>query len=298
MVETLHDVAARQHGLITYRQARERHLSKDAILHRVHRGEWVRLRVGLYAVSGSPRTWFREVMAAVLAAAPAWASHATSARLFEYSAFDDEPVELSVLFDRRPRIAGVRLHRTGTLTERDLCEVNGIPTLSAARTIADLSMRLEVPSLSRMVDDGLRRGVLTLSGLDRVVRHLHRKAPGRSPKKLAAVLANRIPGYHPAQSDLETQVFRWLVAGGLPEPVRQHKVVVSGRTYYLDLAYTEVKLDIEVDGFEFHRGRAVFDADRVRQNDLVAAGWTVLRFTSNSTPDEIIAAVRRILFGR
>jgi hypothetical protein len=203
-----------------------------------------------------------------------------------------------VLLDRRPRIAGVRVHRTGTLTERDLCEVNGIPTLSAARTVADLSMRLDLASLARMIDDGLRRGVLTLSGLDRVVRHLHRKAPGRSPKKLSAVLADRLPGYHPGGSDLETRVADYLVRGGLPAPLRQYKVVVNGHTYYLDLAYPDVKLDIEVDGFEFHRGRSVFDADRVRQNDLVAAGWTVLRFTSNSTPDEIIAAVRRILFGR
>ncbi len=298
MVEALYELAARQHGLLTYGQAREHGLSKEAILHRVRRGEWIRLRTGLYALSGSPPSWFRDVMAAVLAAEVGWASHATSARLFEYTAFDDEPIEISVLLERRPRLAGVRVHRTGTLTERDLREVNGIPTLSAARTIADLSMRLDAVSLARMVDDGLRRGVLTLSGINRVVRHLHQKAPGRSPKKLAVVLADRLPGYNPGGSDLETRVFDCLVSGGLPAPVRQHKVFVSGRTYYLDLAYPGSKLDIEVDGFEFHRGRGAFDADRIRQNDLVAAGWTVLRFTSTSMAQEIVAAVRDALFGR
>ena len=54
----------------------------------------------------------------------------------------------------------------------------------------------------------------------------------------------------------------------------------------------------EVDGFEFHRTRHAFDADRVRQNDLVSADWTVLRFTSRSAPDEIVATVRPYLFVR
>jgi len=237
-------------------------------------------------------------MSAVLSAGVGWASHATSARLFGYTAFDDDQIEISVLLEHNPRLPGVRVHRTGTLTERDLREVHDIPTLSAARTIADLSMRLDGATLERMVDDGLRRGVVTLSGLDRVARHLHQKAPGRSPKKLAAVLADRLPGYQPGGSDLEKRVFHWLVASGLPEPVRQHKVVVDARTYYIDLAYPDALLAIEVDGFEFHRGRTVFDADRVRQNDLVSAGWTVLRFTSRSTRDEIVAVVRRALFGR
>ena len=73
---------------------------------------------------------------------------------------------------------------------------------------------------------------------------------------------------------------------------------VSGRVYFLDLAYPDVKLDIEVDGFDFHRTRTVFDADRVRQNDLVRVDWTVLRFTSRSAPEEIVSAVRPFLFVR
>src|SRR5262249_18019503 len=120
----------------------------------------------------------------------------------------------------------------------------------------------------------------------------------RSPTALAAVLEDRVPGYHPGGSDLEIWVSDTLVAAGLPAPVRQHKFVVNGRTYYLDLAYPSVKLDIEVDGFEFHRTRVSFDSDRVRQNDLVSADWTVLRFTSRSAPADIVSTVRPFLFVR
>jgi hypothetical protein len=99
-----------------------------------------------------------------------------------------------VPLERVVRIQGVRAHRSGTVRDADVRDVDEIPTLSAARTVADLSMRLDQVALGRAVDDGLRRGVLTLAGLDRVVRHLHRKAPGRSPKALAAVLVDRVRG--------------------------------------------------------------------------------------------------------
>ena len=47
----------------------------------------------------------------------------------------------------------------------------------------------------------------------------------------------------------------------------------------VDFAYPELKLAIEVDGFAAHSTVDAFRRDRVRQNALVAAGWTVLRFT-------------------
>jgi very-short-patch-repair endonuclease len=180
----------------------------------------------------------------------------------------------------------------------DLREVDGIPTLSAARTAADLSSRLDVDALARFVDDGLRRGVMTLIGLDRVARRLAAIAPGRSPKKLGTVLQDRIPGYHPSGSELENRVVRTLVDGGLRAPVRQFRIVIEGRVYFLDLAYPKERVAIEVDGFEFHRTRTVFDSDRVRQNDLVRSGWIVLRFTSQSTSDEILTTVRDLLCER
>lgn len=112
---------------------------------------------------------------------------------------------------------------------------------------------------------------------------------------MTRVLADRVPGYHPGGSDLETWVFALLAEAGLPAPTRQHRVVAGGMTYYLDLAYPDLMIAIAVDGFEFHSERTVFDADRSRQNNLVAAGWTVLRFTSRTPPEEIVAQVKNLL---
>jgi very-short-patch-repair endonuclease len=49
--------------------------------------------------------------------------------------------------------------------------------------------------------------------------------------------------------------------------------------YRLDFAWPPVKLAAEVDGYEAHGARSAFYRDRDRQNDLVALGWTLLRFT-------------------
>jgi very-short-patch-repair endonuclease len=47
----------------------------------------------------------------------------------------------------------------------------------------------------------------------------------------------------------------------------------------LDVAFPAIKLAIELDGRAWHVDRDRFQLDRSRQNGLVAAGWTVLRFT-------------------
>ena len=54
------------------------------------------------------------------------------------------------------------------------------------------------------------------------------------------------------------------------------------------------RLVLEIDGWEFHGSRAAFEQDRARQNDLVLAGWRVLRFTwamLTEDPDAFVVAV-------
>jgi len=61
-----------------------------------------------------------------------------------------------------------------------------------------------------------------------------------------------------------------------------------------DFAAPELKLCIEIDGRAYHSDRATFENDRARQNALVLAGWTVLRFTweqITAQPDEVVRQV-------
>jgi len=161
-----------------------------------------------------------------------------------------------------------------------------------------LSMRHDAKGLARLFDEGLRRGLVSHIGLHACVQSLP-LAPGRSPDRVHALLAKRIPGYDPGDSDLETDAWEALVAAGLP-PVRQHRVTVNGRRYKLDLAYPDLKIGIELDGYDSHRTRTAFDYDRVRGNDLALAKWVLLHFTSNNTTQELVTSVRAAheAFGR
>jgi len=287
-----------QLGIFSLRQARELHISENAITHAVAKGWLRRVRTGILAIAGATDSWEQHVLAAVLAGNEnCFASHATAAKVCSLTTAHPDIIEVTALIDRQLRIPGVRAHRCGTLHEHDITEVRGIPVTSPARTIVDLSSRSSVDELAKLIDAGLRQRVLTLAALHACLVRLG-IAPGRSPKKLQAVLAARTPGYEPGESTLETAVFDAIVRGGLPAPVRQFPVKLGRTPYRLDLAYPEQRIAIEVDGFDFHRTRSDFDRDRTRQNALVLARWTVLRFTSQSTAAEIVESVRGALFGQ
>jgi very-short-patch-repair endonuclease len=81
--------------------------------------------------------------------------------------------------------------------------------------------------------------------------------------------------------------------------IPQYEVRVGQRFIgRVDFARPELRFAIEVDGYEFHSSLSAFNRDRARQNELVAAGWTVLRFTWDDIihrPEVVVAAIRRVL---
>ena len=69
-------------------------------------------------------------------------------------------------------------------------------------------------------------------------------------------------------------------------------------TYSLDIAFQRQRLACEIDGRETHDNDDAFETDRERQNALIMAGWTVLRFTwkmLTADPDYVVWATRAAL---
>lgn len=287
-------IARAQHALITYDQALSAGLSPSKIRRRVRSGEWFVVRPRVYAVAGAPPTWIQTVAAMALCAQPgAWVSHETAARVWALAGIEGDSLHVVTALRRRIRIDGVVGHRSGALFSADLTSRHRVPVTTPARCLTDLSAGLSRRELGVAVDDALRRRIMTLSSLQRCVARLG-EGPGRRPTLLHDVLAERVPGYDPGDSDLETRVLRLLVVRGLAPPAQQHRVRLGGRSVRIDLAYPDRKLAIELDGWEFHRTRTAFDDDRARANLLAMQGWTVLRFTSRSTDDEIVGCIAAI----
>jgi hypothetical protein len=90
----------------------------------------------------------------------------------------------------------------------------------------------------------------------------------------------------PSTSFLEYAFLRWVLSPALSPAAAvvitaQREVEVEGRVYRVDFeivgqCYTYA---VELDGFAFHGDRRAFTYDRLRQNDLAAAGRIVLRFS-------------------
>jgi len=74
------------------------------------------------------------------------------------------------------------------------------------------------------------------------------------------------------------------------------------RKWRLDLAYPEIKLGVELDGFRFHSSVVSQINDAEKSNFLVAQGWRVLRYPSPRVFDtrictRIVEQIGRVMHG-
>ena len=288
-------LASREHALVTRAQLHDLGLGREQIRWWVRSGRLTRIRYDVFAVAGSPPAWEQAVLAAVLAVGPgAVASHGTAAALWGLPGSERSGIEVTTARPHHARLDGVQSHRTIAFLALEHSIRDRIPCTSVARTLVDMSRRRTVAQLGAAADHAVRRGFLRYADLKACIAGLPR-APGRRPARIHQVLGRRLPGYDPGDSDLETRFARALVAAGLPEPVQQYWVRLGSRRCRIDLAYPEVKLAIEIDGWDTHRTRTAFDDDRARANELVVAGWDLLRFTSNTTDRQAATIVGRAL---
>jgi very-short-patch-repair endonuclease len=246
-------IAGNQHGVITTGQLRSAGLSRDAIKRRVAACRLHRIHRGVYAV-GHPRLgdegrW----MAAVLACGDrAVLSHEDAARLWGFRprphrrAFGSVDVMVPTTSGRR-RQDGIALHRSGTLTDSDCSQRDGIPVTHPARTLADLRPLLSPAQFARAV---------------REARFL----------RLAVEDAVTTEG---TRSELESRMLALCRRHRLSQPA----VNPSIHGYEVDFLWRETRLVVEVDGWDSHRSRSAFEEDRSRDARLALLGYRVVRFT-------------------
>ena len=154
---------------------------------------------------------------------------------------EDVGLEVVAPLGRHKRLEGVVGHRSGALFESDLTVHRSIPTTTVARTLIDVSGRLNDRRLGEAVDDALRRRILRLEDLRRTAGRLG-AAPGRSMRRVHSILAARIPGYDPLDSSLEIRALRAFAAAGLPLPREQFPITLDGVPCHLDLAYPDARV--------------------------------------------------------
>lgn len=288
--------AALHHGLITRENARRLGMSDRQIAHRVAQGRWSRLSPQVFAVAGSANTPRRTLQGAVWQTGGS-ASHFSAGWLLGLSDSPPSRPQVSTRPSGGRNPKGITIHQSRDLCRSHLTRVNGIRTTDATRTILDLAGQVSAGDLQLLFDRAVR---LRLTHGDRLTDYfLQVSRPGRpGAAALRRFLNNLSKDLSLAESDLETRLILILRKARLPEPILQFRVLASGHQYRIDLCYPDHRLAIEGDGFSFHGGREAFESDRVRQNNLVLAGWRVLRFTWRQIchqPEWVASQVRAAL---
>lgn len=188
------------------------------------------------------------------------------------------------------RRAGV-LVRRASLRADEIVMRRGLPTTSALRTVVDLGGRGPLVEGVVAADLALHAQLISIAELRAYVAE-HPGAKGIARLRRVAELADP-----KTESPMETRLRMLLVLGGLPRPEVQASIRdVQG--HFLgrpDLLFRAHRLAIEFDGAN-HRERLV--DDNRRQNGLVGAGFTLLRFTAADvyrTPDRVVMQTRGAL---
>lgn len=239
----------------------------------------------------------RARVAAVLLTAPSGAvvSHATAAALWRVEIplqGHDERVHVTVATGSAVRGRADRCVHRLPMSAGDATRLGSVPVTTPARTWRDLAGVLQ-PAALLAVTDQLVGELCTPAGLLVALRN---RPSGRGAARARSVLAVADAR---AGSPMES-VLRWLVIdAGLPRPVLQHVITDGGGVFVgrTDLSWPQLRVLVEFDG-DVHRERDVFVSDLRRQNRLVAAGWTVLRFSSADVlgrPSEVVGEIRAAL---
>jgi hypothetical protein len=261
-------VAGRQHGVVTYRQLLEAGLCSSGVAKRVTAGRLHRLHRGVYAVGHCAVSREGRWIAAVLASGSGAAlSHMSAAALWGLLRPVDGPIDVSTpARSGRARRAGIRLHRSTTLTRKSIAERSGIPVTAPFRTIDD--MNGSTPP------------------------HLVRRAV-RQAEMAGFRLGPTINGDR-TRSDLERDFLKLCRRFAIPAPEVNVKV---GR-WTVDFLWRRQRVAVETDFYGYHRGRVAFQDDHARDLDLRRHGFAAHRFSEEQIDDhaeEVAADLRQAL---
>jgi len=291
--ERIAHIARSQRGLLTVAQARAAGLTSAQIVHRVERGNLLRVGGGVLAIAGHAFDWERRALAAQLAAGRgAVVSDRAAARLLGFDGFDECRPEVTVPRGCRPRVPdGVVVHTALRLDHIDLISLPPFRLTSGALTIVHLAATASERELQAAIGSALRDGWTS----ERFLRD--RCAALRGPGRHGAALLAAVLDGPFGESELERRFLRLVARAGLPRPTTQ-RTFRGQRTIRVDAIWEAYGVVAEVMGHRFHCTALDLQRDAQRRNELQTSGLEVLEFTAHDigrAPEGVVAMLRRHL---
>src|SRR5882757_9694859 len=286
------DIARKQGGVVSRDQLVALGLTRGRVNHLVRSEALVATpHRGAYRVAGAPRTSTSDAWLAVLGSR-AVLSYLSAAWWWGLPVEQDGRIH--VTRRARQRLLThklIRVLRT-LLVASAVTTRFGLLVTTRTETLLDCLGWLSLPAARNLLDRAFQQ--LWLAPRD-IERRLDEQ-PGRwGNKQLARLLRESRPG---AEAESERRLQRLLDQAGIKGWTGNYPIVVAGRRFRLDVAFPELRLDIEVDGWAYHRTKEQRQADAERDNLLMQAGWRVLRFTWEDVkdrPEYVVAMIRSVL---
>jgi very-short-patch-repair endonuclease len=285
---SLDDLVARQAGVLALHQAVELGMSAATVQRRVRQGSWTRLHPAIYLVGGHRMTDEARIRAAWLWAGEQAAISGAAAACW-HGLIPEAPDQVEVTVPRRLGPGDrpdVRVRRRDLLPA-DLVGIRGIRLTGLPLSVLETAVAL--PEGSAFLDRALQRRVRFPTVYRAFCRNMGRRGSSAAGRLLVAA-ADR------ADSAAERLLVRLLREAGVTDWVLGHPF----GPWRIDLAFPAAMVAVEVDGWAWHQDVERFRADRAKQNALVRAGWTPLRFTWHDLaqrPHAVLAEITAAISG-
>jgi len=116
--------------------------------------------------------------------------------------------------------------------------------------------------------------------------------------RLRLAIDHQDPQEQEARRELEKKVLRLCKRAGLPRPEVNGHLLVDGISLMPDFIWRDAGLIVEADSRRVHGTVTAFEKDRLRDQRLAAAGWTVIRVTwrqVTNEPERLAQTLRSLL---
>jgi hypothetical protein len=289
-------IAESQHGVLAQAQARRAGASGFQIRRRITNQQWEDLGEEVIGLPGVPRTWRRGIAAATLAGPGGVAGYRTAAALYRLPGFAENRLEIVRLVNARPTSRLCVVHRTRWLPPAHITRIDGIPVTTISRTLFDLAAVVSFPRLRRAVNSAMAMRLVKYEQLDEMLQEMAER--GRTGiRPMRKVLAKLGPGKMPSESDLEVEFEEFLESHDEPLPSRQARVGGETCVGRADFRDDGTPILFELDGRTYHQQELDREADAIRDAELAAAGFALLRIPRRllkENPDWVLARIREL----
>ncbi|HZA15246.1 MAG TPA: DUF559 domain-containing protein [Myxococcaceae bacterium] len=280
--QTVVAAAQAKGGLITLAELRALGANKRELRSWRTKRTLIELLPKVYRPAAIPDAWDVRARAVLRWGGPRAAlCHVTAAAIMGFPGYERTgPIHVAVPGTRRvpaPEELELVAHCSRVHTRWDVREIDGFRVTSPERTLFDLAADLEDATLEHLVDDAIINRRATPHGLKACFRRLA-KSGRKGTVTLGAVLERRAKTLVVLDSHLESEFLQLFDRLQLPIPRTRTPSPTTGRPdYYIDFAYPQWRLAIEIQSKKHHWGTTKQYEDDEKANVLTSRGWSVLR---------------------